>query len=74
VFLPPVDNLLMPVVSSAPVFFFVLSLSQAEEVRQAHVPLGRRWWGEIWNNEPSCLWIQQFNIGAVGGVILGAPI
>lgn len=27
-----------------------------------------------WNNESFLLWIQQFSSGAVGGVILGAPV
>lgn len=56
VFLPLTDNrsfticsyLLLTVASCSalptPLFFyFVLSPSQAEEVRQVHVPLGRRW-------------------------------
>ena len=35
--------------------------------------LGKEVVEKIWNNEPFWLWIQQFSIGAVGGVILGAP-
>lgn len=65
----------MPPPPWAPLLPFC-SLPQALPGRtgQAGTRALRKKAGGKWNNEPFLLRIQQFSLGAVGGVILGAPV